>query len=238
MYSLRISLLLYAHGALSFGLDYAVKETHNVPARWTAVGAASKDDSILLRIGLKSSTEDLLESHLLEVSDPAHHRYKQYLSADEVAKLSRPSDETQKLVEEWLHDHDVWQYAWNEPALDWISAKVTIQKAEEMLQTRYAKFVHDESGAVVHRTTEFSLPLHLHEHIDVVQPTTSFFGASRRQLRSKTTRLEERNDVIGERQADDTLAKACKGRTGTPECTRTLYGTIDVGLSFNDRFAR
>lgn len=45
---------------------YEVKETHNVPSKWSRVGPAPGDHLINLSIGLKQSQFDELERHLYE----------------------------------------------------------------------------------------------------------------------------------------------------------------------------
>lgn len=45
---------------------YAVKETHNVPGKWSRVGPAPRDHLINLSIGLRQSQFDELERHLYE----------------------------------------------------------------------------------------------------------------------------------------------------------------------------
>ena len=45
---------------------YAVKDTHRVPRRWTAVGPAPADHLIRLQIGLKQGQFNELERHLYE----------------------------------------------------------------------------------------------------------------------------------------------------------------------------
>lgn len=45
---------------------YAVKETHNVPSKWSRVGPAPRDHLINLSIGLRQSQFDELERHLYE----------------------------------------------------------------------------------------------------------------------------------------------------------------------------
>lgn len=45
---------------------YAVKDTHYVPRRWTAVGPAPADHQIRLQIGLKQGQFSELERHLYE----------------------------------------------------------------------------------------------------------------------------------------------------------------------------
>jgi tripeptidyl-peptidase-1 len=209
-------------------LGYAVKERHDIPPSWSEVGEAPKEHILHLQIGLKQSNEDVLETHLREISDPKHHRYKQYLSLEEIARLTEPSKETQERVEAWLHDHGVREYIWNEPSRDWISVNITIEKAEILLQTKYSTYLHLESSVSVHRTQEWSLPKHLHEHIDVVQPTTSFFRTAPKPPRGNNADLDARSNLIHERDSVDSLSKVCKASQTTPECVRTLYGTINV----------
>jgi tripeptidyl-peptidase I len=154
--------------------EYAVKERHFVPRAWTEVGDVSKTETINLQIGLKQQNEGLVEKHLLEVSDPAHARYGQHLTDEEIAEIVAPTDEAVNLVHEWLTDHGITKFGYS-PARDWVSVVTTIEKAEELLQTKYSKYRH-HSGKAISRAKEWSLPIHLHEHIDVVQPTTSFFN--------------------------------------------------------------
>lgn len=45
---------------------YSVKEIHNVPPRWTALGRASPDHKLHLKIGLKQEHFDELERQLYE----------------------------------------------------------------------------------------------------------------------------------------------------------------------------
>lgn len=154
--------------------SYAVKERHFVPRAWTEAGPASKSDVINLQIGLKQQNEGLVEQHLTEISDPAHERYGQHLSFDEIKDMITPSKDTSSLVREWLNEHGIHNIG-EAPAKDWLSIVVPIEKAEELLQTSYKSFRHPD-GHSISRAPEWSLPLHLHEHIDVVQPTTSFFS--------------------------------------------------------------
>lgn len=153
--------------------SYAVKERHNVPRAWTRLGEASKSDRIHLSIGLRQSNEGLVEKHLLEVSDPSHSRYGQHLSNAEIQDIIRPSEESQDLVKAWLEEHGITNVIHN-PAKDMVHVLIPIEQAEQLLRTTYSTYQHTD-GSTINRASEWSLPLHLHEHIDVVQPTTSFF---------------------------------------------------------------
>jgi hypothetical protein len=48
------------------GLDYALKESHNVPPRWSQVGEPHPLQPLKLNIGLKPNNVDLLKQHLHE----------------------------------------------------------------------------------------------------------------------------------------------------------------------------
>jgi tripeptidyl-peptidase-1 len=153
--SISLSALVAALGATALPSprsNYAVKERHAVPRAWTAVGDADKNSLLSLQIGIKQSNEGEVERHLLEVSDPSHARYGAHLSAKEIAEIVRPHKDSVSMVHEWLVEHGIKDFDYA-PAQDWVTIIVPIEKAEELLQTKYSKF----------------------EHIDVVQPTTSFF---------------------------------------------------------------
>lgn len=164
-----------AHALPSFQRSpFAVKERHAVHHEWTEDGPADRAHTLDLHIGLRQSVEDAVERHLEQISDPTHERYGKYLTAAEVDKLVAPTRETIDLVEAWLLDHDISvdEYSFNR-AKDWISLTVSVEQAERMLDTTYSTFRHEDGSSLI-RTQQWSLPMHLHQHIDVVQPTTSF----------------------------------------------------------------
>ena len=73
-------LALVATGQIAFATPlgarsaYSVKETHNVPPKWTTFGRASADHKLHLKIGLKQERFDELERHLYEgrICQPSH----------------------------------------------------------------------------------------------------------------------------------------------------------------------
>lgn len=223
----------------SSSTNYAVKERHHVPKSWTSLGPADKSDIINLQIGLKQSNKGAIEQHLLEISDPDHARYGQHLSVDEVADIVRPTDLTIDSVHRWLEGHDVGDIAYS-PAQDWISIIVPISKAEELLQTTYSKYEHD-GGHVANRATEWSLPRYLHEHIDVVQPTTSFltpkpehkpirFDLSEGELSwwEHTGQFKYKQQPASQLAGGiANISAVCNASFVTLDCLRTVYGTIN-----------
>lgn len=177
MYFSKLAFLASVTGVLaaptSSTNSYAVKERHIVPRGWTAVSRPHPAQAINLKIGIKQRNQHVLEQHAIELSNPSHARYGQYLSAAEIKELIAPSDDTIELVRAWLREHDVASSTLS-ATKDWISVTLPLEKVEELLDTEYSVYRHTDGSSLV-RAPEWSLPEHLHEHIDVVQPTTSFF---------------------------------------------------------------
>lgn len=152
-----------------------LKEHHLVPRSWTLIGPSPKTSLIQLHIGLVQQNPGAIEQHLLEISDPSHARYGKFLTQQEIHALVGPSEESTNLVEEWLRDHGIAEWTRN-GAGDVIHCAMEIGKAEELLNTTYSTFRHvEDEGVEVQRAMEWSLPEFLHDHVELVQPTTSFF---------------------------------------------------------------
>lgn len=200
--------------------EYAVKERHHVPRQWSRISSAPSQHLIQLSIGLKQSRFSELERHLYEgkfslvflrifsskiilqtsryscpnnqaVSDPTHQRYGQHLSAAEVNELVTPSDEALSSVRSWLQLNNIssteLQYS---PAKDWIKITLTVDSIEKLLDTNYSVYKH-EDGSYIVRTPEWSLPQNLHEHVQTIQPTNSFFRPIAQRKTLKTVPFED-----------------------------------------------
>lgn len=158
------------------------------------------------------------------VSDPEHSRYGQHLTFEDVNELVKPAEETLDLVHEWLLTNGVTELNYS-PAKDWINIYIDVDSAERLLDTDYSVFVHEDGSALV-RTTQWSLPSHLHEHVDTIQPTTSFMRTAPKA--SDWIQFSEPYIPPGYKPpTNETIAKVCRLFTVTIECFRTLYGTID-----------
>jgi tripeptidyl-peptidase-1 len=155
------------------------------------------------------------------VSDPEHPRYGQHLTGEEVDALVRPKKETSDLVHEWLRENGIEDLSYSS-AQDWIDVHLPVSVVEALLDTEYYHYKH-ENGNIVARTTSWSLPRHLHDHIDAIQPTTSFFRAKGEEY----TYIDAPAEVPGSYTppTDADIAKVCNVTSVTPECFATLYRT-------------
>jgi tripeptidyl-peptidase-1 len=163
------------------------------------------------------------------VSDPHHSRYGQHLSLEEVSALVKPKDEALDSVHEWLLSNGVKDFDYS-PSKDWINIKISVAEVEDLLATEYSTYVH-EDGTEAARTTKWSLPHHLHEHIDTIQPTTSF-------MRTKANAIEARQSTTApvgpwppadyKPPTDKALKKACSINGTTPECCKLIIDFQEI----------
>lgn len=109
--------------------------------------------------------------------------------------------------------------------------KVTlpIKSVENLLDTSYSVFKHEDGSHLV-RTLEWSLPRHLHAHIDTIQPTNSFFrtqpegSAVKISTVKSDLSLAEIKSLNPSDNTDPTLSQACNATAVTSLCLRKLYG--------------
>ncbi|KAG2138054.1 peptidase S8/S53 domain-containing protein [Suillus bovinus] len=158
------------------GCQQKVKESvHGPPRGWYKHAPAPKHHLLELKIALSQPKFPELEQHLWEISDPSHARYGAYLSKQETQALMAPHPETLDVVSEWLALHGLAEEELvRSSALDWVTIRVPVGLAEEMLDTTYHVYKHAETGESIIRTTSYSLPEILHDHVDLIQPTTMF----------------------------------------------------------------
>lgn len=124
-------------------------------------------------------------------------------------------------VHEWLSDNGVSDLSYSS-AKDWISVSLPIEMVEQLLDTKYKVYEHEDGDRLV-RTPKWSLPQHLHEHIDAVQPTTSFMRLSGQG--TEFLKLAPYTPPDYTPPTNSTIAKVCSVDSVTPQCFETLYST-------------
>lgn len=133
--------------------------------------------------------------------------------------ILKPSEESEGLVERWLAQQGVsTEHIWLSTAGDWMALNMTIAALEILLHARYQNYIR-EDGYTLTRTLNWSLPLDLQGHIDVIAPTTSFV-APKLAARVSTKHLEIRD-------SSSNVPAECNGTLITPDCLRKFYGTYD-----------
>ena len=116
--------------------NFTVKESIYPPPGWVKHSSASPDHVLRFRIALPQPQFHVLEQHLMQISDPDHERYGEYLSKDQVDDLVRPYDESLDLVTEWLEKWGIYEEDVSRSAAkDWVTAMIPVRLAEQMLNT-------------------------------------------------------------------------------------------------------
>ncbi|KAJ7784141.1 subtilisin-like protein [Mycena metata] len=256
---LNSALSLLPLAVLAFALptkdcELKVKESVVPPATWTKFGAAPPDHMIKLRIALPQSNFRALEEHLYEISNPYHERYGAHLTKEEVEALVAPHPESVDSVTNWLSSHGIGEGDISRsPAGDWLIIEAPVSLIETMLDTKYHVWKHATTGEYLVRTTSYSLPKYLLDHVDLIQPTTMF--GTFRKLEST---IHSISSTEGQIQSLD-LAPIVDSATGitvdgscnstiTVNCLKQIYNAVnytpsaDVGNSiavtgYLDQFA-
>jgi tripeptidyl-peptidase-1 len=119
------------------GCRQIVKESiRGPPSGWYKHAPAPKHHILELKIALPQPRFPELEQHLWEISDPNNARYGAYLSKQETEVLMAPHPETLDVVSEWLALHGLTEEdVIRSSANDWVTIRVPVGLAEEMLDT-------------------------------------------------------------------------------------------------------
>lgn len=142
---------------------------------------------------------------------------------DEVNELVKPSDESIDLVHDWLREHIDLKSIEYSPARDFMTFVLPVKEIETLLRTKYSTYRHEDGSTIV-RTPEWKLPLHLHEHITAIQPTTSFFR-SVPQAKTYLAVPGAASHSSLNQPTSGTVDQVCDTGAVTPLCLRTLYET-------------
>lgn len=164
--------------------------------------------------------------------------------------LIAPKAQVYDLVEDWLQDHGVDRFSYNQ-AKDWISVALPVHVVNRLLRAKYEVYRHVESHEAIVRTSSWSLPAHLLDVIEIVQPTNSFFLPKPQAIVLQPRAQEDLghgaddttyDELVAEDlrkkphiqvpQAEDipahpTAQQACNQFAVSPLCLRTIYGTLD-----------
>lgn len=216
MLATTLSLIALAMPGAS-AMTQAMEVKHalsSVPAGWQHKHAAADDAKLTLHVGLKETNLDKLQERLLEISDPYHGDYGKHMTRQEIEALTRPSDETISNVQAWLKSHGV--------TLDgpvnsgFLKIRATVEQANKMLDTTYGVFHNEARNRSSLRTTSYSVPVSLRNHITTIQPTTLFANMVMTPTEGALAARDNAN-------VDTRAAGTCSNGVVTPACIRQSY---------------
>ncbi|KAK4609045.1 Tripeptidyl-peptidase sed3 [Fulvia fulva] len=181
---------------------------------WSKRSLAPPDSSIKLHIAVRQEDGGAeITRRLVQASSPGHDCFRQHLSADEVAALSKPAADSLSQVEDWLRQHGMWPAANLSNGM--FEVETTKRQAEKLLNASYSVLSEGKNDVV--RTELYHLPEDVAEHVDFVTPTTVFPKPEDKQeavLASRTVPEESLQKRASCGAFDNT----------TPECLRKVYG--------------
>ena len=227
---------------------------------WSRIQAPATEQEITLEIGLTLQNTDKLINTLLDVSNPKSKNYGQWLDKASAEAIIKPKGTANEAVVNWLKSEGVTQIHTDGT---WIKFVANIGTANRLLAADYQQY--EREGVRKIRTTSYSVPEDLMEHIDIIHPTT-FFGQTRAYKpthipRERTVRREihEKRQLIpypvnpaapppkapkkptgqvrGDKPYFKVNARCAKGIT--PGCIRDLYnvGNYTPSVSSGSKIA-
>ena len=111
----------------------------------------------------------------------------------------------------------------------WVRAHWILRRCirtDNFLDTSYGVYRHSLSQETVLRTLSYSIPQVLHDHVDVIVPTTHFgSGKGRKSPLQPVLPLGAALSQSAKR--DGTAPSSCSSLSVTPQCIRDLYNTTN-----------
>ncbi|TGO58314.1 hypothetical protein BCON_0056g00050 [Botryotinia convoluta] len=197
-----LSQALPAYGAVMEKLAAA-------PSGWTAASETDSTAAITLTVGLAMQNLDQLEAKLLAVSTPGNAEYGNHLDIDEANALFAPSADASSAVTSWLTSAGAQNIVSDGST---ISFATTIEKANSMLNATFQSYT--SNGVTKVRTTQYSVPDDVAEHIELISPTT-YFGKTVANVPTKIAKRATSPSKV-------TVDAACSTSI-TPKCIKELY---------------
>ncbi|KAJ6114666.1 hypothetical protein N7486_000444 [Penicillium sp. IBT 16267x] len=190
-----------------------LEKLEDAPSGWLKGDKPSPLALINFRLAVNSPDIAVFEQIVLDLSTPGHPSYGQHMSREQVRRLLRPSHDVSNQILSWLNSENISP---DSIELDgnWITFQAAVSQAERMLKTEFFSYRNKDNDITVVRALEYSVPSQIHDHIQLIQPTTRFGDFS--PLRGF------RDEPHVAATAED-FAAGC-GTVVTPSCLRNLYG--------------
>lgn len=198
---------------------------------WAVARKPASQESITLQIGLTFRNIDKMFSTLLDVSNTKSPNYGKWLDRDDVNAIVQPSPQANEAVVNWLNSEGVSKVSSDGTV---VTFSTTIETANRILNADFQGY--ERSGIAKIRTTKYSVPQDVAEHIDIVHPTT-FFGKTQAfapvharfghtietfEAADLEKRQQPQSVTTGANTKQQTVDKACE-KYISPACVKQLY---------------
>lgn len=213
--SAKLSLLSLVAALTPAALAGVHEALDAVPSGWTSVHASMKAaDSQLSTFTIALSIPNLnnLESMLTAVATPGNAKYGQFLDDNAISSTFAPAAGAVDDVTSWLRDSGVAHYKVDGSFIDFAADIPTVNK---LLSANYQYYKNGDSTKL--RTLQYSIPDHIQQHVEMVDPAT-FFGTP--------TAFKKVNKKISLGRRDTAPAASC-AQALSPSCVKALYNVGD-----------
>ena len=192
-----------------------------LPDGWRVVGRSPPSQKIEVTFAVKQENLGLLHDRLMAVSTPGSPDYGHHMSNEAVNKLVAPLASRVETVKAFIGSTAGGATAVAAtPNADFLTAVLSIDKAEALLGAEYEELEHSSSGIRIHRCsrTSYRLPPAVSGAVDFVVPTVHIPAV---KFRSTTVSATSGSD------------------NNVPSSLRQLYSIGDktVGLAANNKMA-
>ena len=206
----KILLLLYTCTPATHASRHIYDSPSSHPFGWSKTTKRANPDATLhLHFLLRPTNVKELLNILETRSDPSSPKYGQHMSADEVSALTRPTLEALDAVHQFLVTATA-------VTSDIFVVETSVANAEALLGCEYFEHLHAPTGRIALRTSSYSLPLEISEHVAAVTPTVSLYTIpttnTKTMMKSTSTSISTRNHL------------APSQLVNIPSSLRSLYG--------------
>ncbi|GJJ11820.1 hypothetical protein Clacol_006058 [Clathrus columnatus] len=170
----------------------------------------------------------LLETRLLEISDPNNPDYRKHLTKEEVEAFVRPQANVTTAFTAWLSHHNITPRNAT-PTGNRLSVGMTVSQAEQVFNTTFEVYNHTSSGQTIIRAKHYSVPKSLAGDISFVHPSIHFPPTPNNSPR----RAKMRSVVPSSNTAKTVRRDGCEDVT--VNCAMRLYNIpTDTGVPSTD----
>jgi len=154
--SLCFIATLLPDGVAANSIKRVFEKRETVPHGWTETHRPEPNLVVPVRIGLKQANVDRLEDFLMAISHPDSKEYGQHWTPEQVAATFAPTKESIQTVQNWLLSSGVNADRIRlSKSQGWIQFDSTIQEMEDLLDSRYKVYKHNNGAKNIGGSTSY-----------------------------------------------------------------------------------
>lgn len=197
--------------------------------RWKTHSPAKLTVQVVqVRIAITQKNIEYAEEQLLRTSHPSSPLFGKHWGYQQITDWFLPDPKAVRAVNSWLQESGVTSSRISQTRDGSLVFDATIKEMERILKTQYHLYSQSHDSEMYLGCDNYSIPVHLHKHIDFITPTTPFDplalkrAATYQTVRHYQPRTEAEGHHLFEREVTPGLPSYC-GDLITPACLRSLY---------------